>query len=69
LQALYTPSKIDGGQVIAYENGLSAANSQMLSNFNSTLLELKPASDAGVFFNPIRPVSKPVWIAVTHPAG
>lgn len=33
--------------MIAYENGLSAANNQMLKNFNSSLLELKPASDAG----------------------
>lgn len=49
LQGIYTPSKIDGGQVLEYENGLAAANAQMLKNFNSSLLSLKPASDAGVY--------------------
>lgn len=48
LQAIYTPSKIDGGQVLEYENGLAAANSQMLKNFNTSLLALQPASQAGV---------------------
>lgn len=47
LQAIYTPSKIDGGQVLEYENGLAAANSQMLKNFNTSLLALQPASQAG----------------------
>jgi hypothetical protein len=48
VQAVFSPSKIDGGQVLEYENGLAAANSQMLKNFNTTLLALKPASQAGV---------------------
>lgn len=47
VQAIYTPSKIDGGQVLEYENGLAAANAQMLKNFNTSLLALKPASEAG----------------------
>lgn len=47
VQAVFSPSKIDGGQVLEYENGLAAANQQMLSNFNTTLLALQPASQAG----------------------
>jgi hypothetical protein len=47
VQAIYTPSKIDGGQVLEYENGLAAANAQMLKNFNTSLVALKPASEAG----------------------
>jgi hypothetical protein len=47
VQAIYTPSKIDGGQVLEYENGLAAANAQMLENFNTSLLALQPASTAG----------------------
>jgi hypothetical protein len=46
-QAVYSPSKIDGGQVLQYENGLAAANAQMLSNFNTSLLSLQQASAAG----------------------
>lgn len=46
-QAIYSPSAIDGRQVLQYENGLAAANAQMLQNFNTSLLLLKPASEAG----------------------
>lgn len=34
--------------MLQYEDGLTATNSQMLKNFNGSLLALKPASDAGV---------------------
>jgi hypothetical protein len=47
IQGVYTPSAIDGGQVLQYENGLAAANSAMLGNFNATLLGLQQASQAG----------------------
>lgn len=47
-QGLYSPSKIDGGQVLQYEDGLTAANAQMLKEFNFSLIALKPASDAGM---------------------
>lgn len=46
-QGIYTPSKIDGGQVLAYENGLAGMSMQLQGNFNESLLSFKNASQAG----------------------
>lgn len=48
LQGIFTPSKIDGGHVIAYENGLSNTTGDLLVTFNRTLLSFEDASQAGV---------------------
>lgn len=47
MQGVYSPSKIDGGQVLEYENGLAATTSNILSNFNSSLQAYQPAAAAG----------------------
>jgi sodium-dependent phosphate transporter len=46
-QGVYSPSKIDGGQVLEYENGLAATTSNILTNFNSSLQAYQPAAAAG----------------------
>ncbi|WIA16180.1 hypothetical protein OEZ85_012894 [Tetradesmus obliquus] len=48
---IYTPSKIDGGHVIAYENGLSNTTGTLLKGFNESLLSFEDASSAGVLAN------------------
>eukprot|EP00879_Flechtneria_rotunda_P006676 GHRR01007016.1.p1 GENE.GHRR01007016.1~~GHRR01007016.1.p1 ORF type:complete len:614 (+),score=157.23 GHRR01007016.1:344-2185(+) len=50
-QGIYTPSKIDGGQVLAYENGLAKTTQGILSNFNTTLQSYQPAAAAGALTN------------------
>jgi hypothetical protein len=51
LQGIYTPSKIDGGHVIAYENGLANTTGTLLKGFNESLLSFEAASSAGVLSN------------------
>lgn len=46
-QGIYTPSKIDGGQVLQYENSLAGINSGLYSGFNASLLAHQEASSAG----------------------
>ncbi|WIA36374.1 hypothetical protein OEZ86_007690 [Tetradesmus obliquus] len=48
---IYTPSKIDGGHVIAYENGLSNTTGTLLKGFNESLLSFEEASSARVLAN------------------
>lgn len=50
-QGIYTPSKIDGGHVIAYKNGLSNTTGTLLKGFNESLLSFEEASSAGVLAN------------------
>lgn len=50
-QGIYTPSKIDGGHVIAYENGLSNTTGTLLKGFNESLLSFEEASSARVLAN------------------
>lgn len=47
MQGVYSPSKIDGGQVLQYEDGLAATTSDILTNFNTSLQAYQPAAAAG----------------------
>eukprot|EP00775_Hariotina_reticulata_P012767 gene12767-12895_t len=46
-QGIYSPSKVDGGLVLKYENALANSTSSMLTQFNTSLLAFKPAAEAG----------------------
>jgi hypothetical protein len=46
-QGIYTPSKIDGGHVIIYENRLTNTTGGLLRSFNTSLLSFEDASQAG----------------------
>jgi sodium-dependent phosphate transporter len=56
-QGIYSPSKVDGGLVLKYENALANSTSSMLNQFNSSLLAFKPAADAGA----LRTLSTAQW--------
>lgn len=47
LQGVFSPSKIDGGQVLSYENQLSSLSSNMYSSFNESLLAAYSGSQSG----------------------
>eukprot|EP00775_Hariotina_reticulata_P012768 gene12768-12896_t len=46
-QGIYSPSEVDGGLVLKYENALANSTSSMLTQFNTSLLAFKPAAEAG----------------------
>jgi hypothetical protein len=51
IQGIYSPSKIDGGHVIAYKNGLSDTTGTLLKGFNESLLSFEAASNDGALKN------------------
>jgi hypothetical protein len=56
-QGIFSPSKIDGDNLVAYEKGLTGLSKDMVGDFNSTLYALQTAAEGGA----LAQLSAPQW--------